>query len=346
MIQLLSHYQPQLAAYLQSYLTLQLKTEPATVWDRDVYTRLLDFTLGGKLLRGSLFLATYEQLGGKQLSEAMPVAAAIELLQTSLLIHDDIMDNDRFRRGKISIFAQYQELFVERKLRNPHHNGVSLAICVGDVAIFHGFGLLAKQPNYSLLTTFTQEFSRVGFGQMVDVELTATPTAVPEERILEMYISKTARYTFSLPFMAACQMTQVDTKTSDKLDLLGEKIGLLYQIRDDELGLFGSVAELGKPIMSDVREGKKTLYYLAAFRLASKAQRVDLERWYGNADLGEVEFEQVKDLLKSTGAQEYVDQKVLQLKKEAVALTEELSVTKEHQELLLQLIQYNMTRKK
>ena len=75
---------------------------------------------------------------------------------------------------------------------------------------------------------------------------------------------KTGRYSFSLPLLAGAMLADAPAELRGKLETFGESIGLLFQIRDDELGLFGDERELGKPVGSDVREGKKTHHLLIA----------------------------------------------------------------------------------
>jgi geranylgeranyl diphosphate synthase type I len=282
---------------------------------RDLGERLGRFAVQGKMLRGGLVSLGYEVSPGRAVAEpgsperaALTAAgAAMELLQSGLLVHDDIMDRDRTRRGQTTIFFQYAERAERDGLRDPHHLGEALGICAGDVAFFLAFELLSRLPvsggiARQALALCGRELAYVAVAQMQDVSWGASPAAVGQEEVLRLYLYKTGRYTFSLPLSMGGVLAEADARTLSLLERLGECLGILFQIRDDELGLFGDPRELGKPVGSDVREGKKTLFYQFLQRHASAEDLQRLAAIFGNPQAGEEELALVRRLLDRSGA--------------------------------------------
>ncbi len=296
-----------LRAALQQFLE-EKSRELALVNERgsDAAARLLDFSLRGKMMRGCLVHLGWA-LGGGGLSarEAVTVVgAAMELFQSGLLVHDDIMDQDEVRRGSPSIYRQYTDLASREKSSDPPRVGKALGICAGDVAYFMAFELLARaaapaEVRCQVLGLCARELSAVGIAQMQDVAWGATPSAVEVPQIVRMYTHKTGRYSFSLPLLTGALLAGAPPVLRERLEACGESLGLLFQIRDDELGLFGEAEEIGKPVGSDVREGKKTILFSVLLETASAEERRRLADILGNARLTEADLQFVRTLASS-----------------------------------------------
>jgi geranylgeranyl diphosphate synthase type I len=257
--------------------------------------QLAQFATKGKLIRGLLIPMIYEFLkkepGPKELYYA---AAALEMAHAALLVHDDVIDNDMQRRGEKSIFAQYAE-------GKSIEYGKNLAICVGDVAIFLSYKFLSlaseKTDNcHRLIGIFSHELHLVGVGEMIDVDMATAEDEDSVENIIEMYRYKTARYTFSLPFKIGAIFAGASEETIRTLDLLGEQLGILFQIKDDELGLTGKEEETGKPVGSDIKENKKTIVRALLFQSVTAAEKQELLEIYGNKDADKVQIQRVLEL--------------------------------------------------
>jgi len=221
-------------------------------WGTDVVERYRTFALSGKMIRGCLTILGYEMFTNQSSDEVVKLAAAMELFQSALLIHDDIMDRDTMRRGDKTVFTQYQEIGEKKKINDALHFGESMGICVGDIGFFWGFSLLGEltvEPSIktSVLSTIVAELTKVGIAQMQDVAFGHQETTPHKEEILNLYRYKTARYTFSLPLMVGSIVAGQSDKTVKTLEKLGENLGIIFQLKDDQLD-----AE------SDLREGKKT----------------------------------------------------------------------------------------
>ncbi len=146
----------------------------------DAAQRLLDFSLRGKMMRGCLvhlgwsICHTSGKASVEQELAVTAVGAAMELFQSGLLVHDDIMDKDPVRRGQPSVFRQYAEIAAREGHADAPHVGQALGICAGDVAYFMAFELLATagippEELSNLLELCARELSAVGVAQMQDV---------------------------------------------------------------------------------------------------------------------------------------------------------------------------------
>lgn len=268
----------------------------------DAARRLDAYTARGKLLRGCLVRTGFELAAGRTATPDESgmldnAGAAMELFQSGLLIHDDIMDRDSLRRGMPTMHVSWAESLHRDGHMEPEHHGNSLAICEGDLAYFIGFDLLATLPApqssiAAVCALAARELSLVGIAQMQDVLNGAMAADTDEEAILRLYRYKTGRYTFSLPLCLGATLAGADTAALDALSLAGEDLGVLFQIKDDELGLFGDTAELGKPVGADIRENKRTLHRQRLFSACPAEHLGRLASIFGNGtpDASDIAF--------------------------------------------------------
>jgi len=280
--------------------------------------RLLEFSVRGKMIRGCLVhvgwaLARRDagsshddptELPPPEDSAVSWVGAAMELFQSGLLVHDDIMDRDPVRRGQPSIFRQYAEEAAREGRSDAAHVGEALGICAGDVAYFMAFELIAQALRSAPVLTevlglCARELSAVGIAQMQDVTWGASAGPVGSEQILGMYRYKTGRYSFSLPLLTGALLAGGTVKLRERLETCGETLGLLFQLRDDELGLFGDEEQTGKPLASDLREGKKTILVSLLMEEAAAAERRRLQGILGNPRCTQEDLDFVRGLADS-----------------------------------------------
>lgn len=314
-------------------------------WGRDVLDRLGTFTRGGKMLRGALVALSCEMAGGRAGAAAVRAGTALELVQSGLLIHDDIMDRDPRRRGGPSVHEQYHRLAPEPGAAGAAHYGTSLAICAGEIAIFLAFeavASLAGPPRRAAAVQklFASEFGLVGLGQMLDIEAGAASGSLPERRILDIYRYKTARYSFYLPLAAGWEIGGGPRRVRPALERLGEDLGLVFQIKDDELGLFGSAAEIGKPVGSDIREGKKTLYAAGLLRRAGGSDAERLRGILGHPGATDEDIGFVRDLAERLGVVEEAGRVMTRLARRAGREIAALPVPERHRVALRGLLDY------
>lgn len=319
-------------------------------WGGDVVRRLGTFTRKGKMIRGGLVALGCEMAGGRAGAAAVRAGTAFELIQSGLLIHDDIMDRDPRRRGGPSIHEQYASLAPVPGGADAAHFGTSMAICAGEIAIFLAFEAMAGLPGPSKRTTavqrlFAAEFGLVGLGQMLDIEAGMSRELLPERKILEIYRYKTARYSFYLPLAAGWTLGGGRGRVLPVLERLGEALGLVFQIKDDELGLFGNAGTTGKPVGSDVRQGKKTLYSVGLLDRATGPDEDRLAAVFGCADATDADIRFVRDLAERLGVREDARQVMFRLGRRAEEEILALPVRERHRDVLLSLLEYSLSRR-
>jgi geranylgeranyl diphosphate synthase type I len=240
-----------------------------TFWSDDVKTRLKEYALQGKMLRGSLVPLSFSLFRPSVPvpQSCLDAGVVMEILQSFLLVHDDIMDQDELRRGMPSIHYQYQEIAPDRSASDRY--GQSMGICTGDVAAFFAVHLLSRLGvdaalKQRLIELVSREILIVGLAQMQDVHHGYLENADPAS-ILEVYTYKTGRYTFSLPMQLGAMIAGAGEEEQKTLTRLGEHLGRIFQIRDDRLGILEDTADTGKSVGGDVTENKQTLYRALLF---------------------------------------------------------------------------------
>lgn len=338
-------YKHKLIDYITNFLTeKRQETTQVNTWSTDVIEKLLPFITEGKMIRGSLVLFIYEAYNQKLTDDAVKAAVAIELFHSSLLIHDDIMDNDTNRRGQQTVFAKYQTLGKQKNFAHTHHFGESMGICVGDIGFFLAFQLLSSikndQTRQSIIDVCMKEMVNVGLAQMQDVYAGYSKDTVTEADIEKVYIYKTGRYTFSLPMMLGALLAHQNKETIQTLEQLGEKLGFIFQLKDDELSLFGNQDITGKPEGSDIRENKKTLYRFYLFEKASPDQRRKLAKIFGRGIVIPDELLYIRSLIKNLGIQEIIDKRIQNLHHRAKKIIMTLDLHQNYKQQLLALLIY------
>jgi geranylgeranyl diphosphate synthase type I len=323
---------------------------PLRPWGRDVIRRLATFTRKGKMIRGGLVALGCEMASGRVAPSAVRAGTAMELIQSGLLIHDDIMDRDARRRGAPSIHEQYARLAEEPGGPAAAHYGTSLAICAGDIAIFLAFEAMAGLPGpaeraAAAQRLFAAEFGLVGLGQMRDVEAGSSRRAPSERDILDTYRVKTARYSFSLPIALGWILGGGRAAALPVLRGLGEDLGLIFQIKDDELGLFGSPKATGKPVGSDVRQGKKTLYAVRLMERAAGPDRARIGGIFGRPDAPDADILFVRGLAERLGIREEVRRIMAGLGRRAAASIRSLDVDARRRAALLSVLAHGLSRR-
>ena len=283
--------------------------------------RLEAYAHAGKMIRGILVRLGYELCAADAADGVMDgvlqrAGAAMEFIQAGLLIHDDIMDRDTMRRGGETVHAQYTHDAEASRSSDPAHHGLSLGVCAGDIAFFLGFHTLASLPvpegmrerAREIAAFSARELCWVGVAQMQDVRNGAGGIGSEPDpaQILRIYRFKTGRYTFSLPLVAGAMLAGAGAEHIEALDQAGENLGVVFQLKDDELGIYGDAAQSGKRADSDIRENKKTLLRHFLYEAADAGLRARLDGVFGSSNPGESGLRLVREAMEATGAREKV----------------------------------------
>ena len=207
---------------------------------------------GGKRLRPMLMLEAYRLFGGSDEAEIEPFMAAIEMIHTYSLVHDDLpaMDNDEYRRGRKTTHIVYGEdmgiLAGDALLNYAYETAVEGALKLKDPAN----GLKALQ----ILSRKAGVYGMVG-GQVVDVELTGKP--ISEEQLDFIYRYKTSAL-LEASLMAGAALAGAAEEEIAQIECVGRLVGLAFQIQDDILDVISTTEVLGKPVHSDEKNEKMT----------------------------------------------------------------------------------------
>ena len=234
-------------------------------------------------------------------------AAALELLHTFAIVHDDVMDRSPSRRGSA---ASWVHLADEHRraghVGDPAAYGLAAAVLVGDMALVLADRALldAGFPEQRLLPAF-RRYDRmrveVVAGQFLDV-LAAHRGSADEAEARRIAVLKSGGYTVEAPLQIGAILGGASEEVLVVLSNYGVALGEAFQLRDDVLGAFGDPAVTGKDRDSDLLEGKRTVLLARAMAAASGEDRRFLESRVGRPDLTPEELGRARSLLESTGA--------------------------------------------
>ena len=265
----------------------------------------------GKGLRPALCLLICEVFGGNA-ERAVNTAAALELLQNWLLIHDDIEDGSELRRG-------------EPCLHQKH--GIPMAINVGDALhckmwemLHRNTHILGHQLAFRILSEFIQLSNQVVEGQHIELSwVHDNRWNLDEDDYLTMCIQKTAWYTCIMPCRVGAIIGGAEDADIDAFVELGKDLGVAFQIQDDVLNLIGDVGRYGKEIAGDISEGKRTLVLIHLFNActATEAQHVIDIMARPRAEKTEAEIQSVLQLMQKYNSIDYAQQRSKALLQEA-----------------------------
>jgi geranylgeranyl diphosphate synthase type I len=230
---------------------------------------------------------------------------------------------------------------------------------------------------WKILGLWAKELTAVGLAQMEDVALGASSRTGGEKEILNLYRYKTARYTFSIPLATGAIAAGRGPETVSGLEELGEDLGILFQMKDDEIGIFGEEAEIGKPPGSDIEEGKQTLIArvlserggVKYANIAARMRRRSADRSRGRSNdrpgersggaAGErpgappanlpgarSDLACLRALAEETGVLGSLERIREPIRVRAEELIESLGVLTEHKSFLRELLRYNLERRR
>ncbi|MGI0007014.1 MAG: polyprenyl synthetase family protein, partial [Nitrosotalea sp.] len=256
------------ASKIDSFLSSKLSGEPSDLYQAASY--LIDH--GGKRLRPYMVIKSCQLLGGTT-KQAIPAAAAIEMVHNFTLVHDDIMDNDEVRHGVPTVHVRF---------------GMPIGILAGDLLFSRAFETISKpylhksgNAGLNLVTTLAKACTDVCEGQALDISM-AKSSKIPSE---DQYIKMIEKKTSSL-FVASCAMGAIaankDFADVTRLSTFGRNLGIAFQIIDDLIGVIGDPKITKKPVVNDIIEGKKTLPILMSIKKADNQEKKIILNAFGN----------------------------------------------------------------
>jgi len=286
---------------------------------------------GGKRLRPLLATIACEAVGGRS-KDALPFGVALEMVHNFTLVHDDVMDEDLTRRGIKTVHAAY---------------GIPEAILAGDALFARAFELVPEAGIHRaeigrLSAILAKSVRLLAEGQQMDMEFEDLRRVRPAD-YMKMIELKTA-VLFSAASQGGCIIGEGTSKQEQALTEYGRLIGLGFQIWDDVLDLISDEQTFGKPVLNDIRNGKKTLMVIDAMEDLRGRERDELLRTLGNEHATQAQLERARDILDESGMIDHAIEVANGLIKDAKKLLSVLPDSK-HRACLEQFAEYMVTRK-
>lgn len=283
---------------------------------------------GGKRLRPAFFVSGYQAAGGTDFASALSTSLSLEILHAGILVHDDIVDNSDLRRSKPTVHEQL---------------GRSMAILVGNTLVAYAAqilgtsGLLKGERGLAARKIFDQMCLEVSLGQLIDT-LGNTDRNVSREAIFELMKLKTASYTIVRPLQLGAILAGATNEQLAGLENYGMPLGIAFQLQDDILGTFGDEKRIGKPVGSDLREGKKTLLVFETLAVLDQSGKTgDIERFLallGNQDISPEDIEWIRGKIVETGSLQKTVDLVSELARKASLALDNIEINQEERNFL------------
>jgi geranylgeranyl diphosphate synthase type I len=331
---------------LVSFLN-SLKPQSETIGQvgQQVYEIVRDFTLqGGKRLRPFLVYTAYHGYEGHDTQEILKASCAIELMQSHLLIHDDIFDRSYLRRGYPTVHKIIERLFSSTKVADLSHFGISMAILAGNLAAQYG-ALALSQSGFSFdrkvkaLDLYINILTDESYGQILDMQA-ETGQEMNEKDIMALSYYKTTRYSIEGPLHLGTILADAPDSELRTLSLFAKPLGNIFQLQDDILGLFGSEEIVGKSIVSDMKEGKLTLLILKALECACEEDKNFIRKSLGKQDITQEEVQHIRDIMLSCGSLKHAQDLIKSWVVESGKALQNCSLLPEAREVLSEFSQY------
>ena len=252
--------------------------------ENDELTEMCQYVIssGGKRLRPSLCILGYKVCGGEDVSKAIDVGSAFEIIHSATLIHDDINDQGDVRRGKKALHKAYT---------------ITKAIIAGDYMFAMGFRLLASAAP-QIVGFVVEASASMGAGEFVQKDFEHASN-VTEEDYIRIITGKTAKL-FEASMRSGAAIANADTETMDALGNYAFTLGLAFQIMDDTLDVVGDSRNTGKLVGTDMIEGKPTLPVIYAMEDPVAGDRI--KALFEKVDVTTDDVHEAIDLIRTTDA--------------------------------------------
>ncbi len=299
-----------------------------------------DFILRkGKRIRPILFIAGYLGFARRPAPGLYRSALSIELLHDFMLVHDDIIDKSLKRRNKPSMHKMLKDYLSDYK--DIKFTGEDLSIVVGDVmyAIAIKAFLSIKEDavrKEKAMKKFIEAAIYTGAGEFIEL-LSATKdiSRITKQEIYKIYDYKTACYTFSTPLCSGAILAGAKQAQIDRLFRFGIYLGRAFQIKDDILDMFGQEDKIGKSILSDLQEAKKTLLIWYAYNNSGKDNKSLIKKIFLKRRVNKSDLLRIRKIIKDSGALRYVEREIAGFIKKSQNLIDTSSMHKKYRNFLL-----------
>ena len=244
---------------------------------------------GGKRLRPALLLLSAKLFNYKG-DRAVKLASVVEIIHTATLVHDDIIDEAQIRRGRPAANTQW---------------GNSMCVLAGDWLYMQAFKIAVQQRNFRILDVLIELTQQMVEGELLQMEKLGKPISLQEH--LDLIYRKTACL-FSVCMRVGAILGGATDEEEKRLSQYGRQLGLAFQIVDDVLDLTASESVLGKPVASDLREGKATMSVIHALERCKPVERHCIETILQDRAFNGVTHADILTILNRYGSLEYASQ--------------------------------------
>ncbi len=241
---------------------------------------------GGKRIRPLLLLLSAKALGCKSHSR-IKLGAVVEMLHTATLVHDDIIDEADTRRGRPSSNTTW---------------GNAKCVLAGDWLYMQAFHTALEERNFRVLDLLISLTQQMVEGELLQMEKLGH--LINEEEYFDLIFRKTA-YLFKVSMQLGAAVTHASEVVDAQLGEYGRNLGLAFQIIDDVLDLTAAEDVLGKPVASDLREGKATLAVIHALERGTGADREAIRKVLADRSFEHVSHAQILEILQRHGSLDY-----------------------------------------
>ena len=282
---------------------------------------------GGKRMRPLLILLIAKNYGGVN-DVTLRSAVGLELLHTASLVHDDVVDESKERRGQPSVNAVYNN---------------KVAVLVGDYVLSTALLNISYTNNSDILRSIAELGRNLSNGEILQLS-NIQNTEFSEDIYYDVIKMKTAAL-----FEACCEVGTLSVNANKRqIELakeFGRNLGIIFQIRDDIFDYYDS-KEIGKPTGNDMAEGKLTLPVLYALNSTHDSEMEEIARKVKRNDVTRYEIARLVDFTKNNGGIEYAERKMLELRQKCMEFIDSESVSEEIRTSLTAYIDYVIQRNK
>jgi geranylgeranyl diphosphate synthase type I len=340
---MLNFYRHQIDKSIASFLSKAKKEYKLHLVNPILYDSIREFSLReGKRIRPLLLILSYlgySAKGRRPPRSLYNASTCVEFLHNFMLIHDDIIDCSDLRRGKPTLHRVLRRTI---KCGNPAKLGQDLAVIAGDIvyALAIDAFLSMKEDPYRkerALKYFVQTAAFTAMGEFIDtVHGVDKLKNVKKKDVFLIYSLKTARYTFDCPLVTGAILAGAPEKEIALLAEFGLLIGQAFQIQDDIIGIFETEKNIGKSILSDLAEGKKTLLVCHAYEHLRGNPRKDFLRIFNKPTKTMADLIAVKNIFVNSGSLEYALKSIRSRVIKSDAILKKLTLRDKYRRLIIE----------
>lgn len=268
---------------------------------------------------------------------ALDLGVAMEFYQASALVHDDLIDNVDTRRN-------HPTIQVAARTYLPTDAANATAVLVGDylLSLTHATTSFAlrhanseqAEKLHSYVAAITAE---VAWGQYLDILTESHSLSDPlalRKHVFEVIRVKSGRYSVMHPLILGALAGGASEELLRALEAAGTAWGLAFQMRDDEIGIFGDANVAGKSVSSDISEGKRTILLTLTLERATQSQKDSILEVLGNSQASPAQIADFKEIVKETGAYDAHEELIAEQVRKGFAALDQVVLNDEHQQLI------------